>query len=132
MFTSLRTALARNASLLTSARGAKTAAKAAPASSTKVGKAWAVDLIKEEVGKVGKAAITKAQAEAALEALIGGIKSSVASGQRVTFQGFGSFTPVTKASRMVQTPKGVKMQLPERKGLRFKISSEFKSAVQGK
>jgi nucleoid DNA-binding protein len=50
----------------------------------------------------------------------------------VTFQGFGSFTPVTKASRMVQTPKGVKMQLPERKGLRFKISSEFKSAVQGK
>ena len=116
MFTSLRTALARNASLLTSARGAKTAAKAAPSSSTKVGKAWAVDLIKEEVGKVGKAAITKAQAEAALEALIGGIKSSVASGQRVTFQGFGSFTPRHESVEDGSNPEGGEDAAPGEEG----------------
>ena len=90
MFAQLRNALARNASVFQTARTASTGAN---------GKAWAVDLMASEAG------ISKKQAEIALKPLLAGIEGAVVNGERVTFQGFGSFESVARAARTGVNPQ---------------------------
>ena len=116
MFAQLRNALARNASVFQTARTASTGAN---------GKAWAVDLMASEAG------ISKKQAEIALKSLLAGIEGAVVNGERVTFQGFGSFESVARAARTGVNPQNPtqKINIPASIAPKFKAGSAFKSAV---
>ena len=116
MFAQLRNALARNASVFQTARNASSGAN---------GKAWAVDLMASEAG------ISKKQAEIALKSLLAGIEGAVVAGERVTFQGFGSFESVARAARTGVNPQNPtqKIKIPASMAPKFKAGSAFKSAV---
>ena len=91
------------------------------------GKAWAVDIIKDAAGVTGK------QAELAFNALLGSITSSVAKGERVTFQGFGTFERASRAARAGRNPStGAPLQIPASNVPKFKAGTAFKDAVKGK
>ena len=116
MFAQLRNALTRNASVFQTARNASSGAN---------GKAWAVDLMASEAG------ISKKQAEIALKSLLAGLEGAVVAGERVTFQGFGSFESVARAARTGVNPQNPtqKIKIPASMAPKFKAGSAFKSAV---
>src|SRR2546429_5604990 len=84
------------------------------------------------VGKIALGAkITRAQAARALEALLAGIQSSLARGDRVTLSGFGSFGVAHRKARRVRNPRnGGEMQGQAQRVPRFAPGAGLKSAVQ--
>ena len=78
--------------------------------------------------KLGEGA-TKKCAEAALDAVLGAIKSAVVT-DKVQLVGFGTFEMRTRAARAGRNPQtGEAMQIAASQTLSFKPSSVFKSAV---
>jgi DNA-binding protein HU-beta len=68
-----------------------------------------------------------------LDALVTTIKQKVASGQRVTLTGFGTWQQSQRAARTgVNIRTREKIQIPAQTGVRFTPGSEFKSAVSGR
>ena len=92
-----------------------------------LGKAWAIELIKDAAG------VTNKQAEASYKALLEGVASSVAKGERVTFQGFGTFEKTSRAARAGVNPQtGAAIQIPATEAPKFKAGAAFKQLVKGK
>jgi DNA-binding protein HU-beta len=69
------------------------------------------------------AGITGIQAEKAFTSLIGGIRTSLKKGKRVTFSGFGSFDVKTRKARKGRNPKtGESIHIPQKKRVKFNSS----------
>jgi DNA-binding protein HU-beta len=77
--------------------------------------------------------ISKSDAEEALNAFINTIQDAVASGDKVTLPGFGTFQPTLRKARQGKNPQtGAVIQIPETKSAKFSVGSKFKAHVQGR
>jgi DNA-binding protein HU-beta len=77
------------------------------------------------------AGISKSQAESALNAMLDTVKSAVASGDKVTLPGFGSWSQSQRSARQGRNPRtGEIVQIPASKGVKFSAGSQFKAAVK--
>jgi DNA-binding protein HU-beta len=76
--------------------------------------------------------VSKADAENALNAFINSVQDAVASGDKVTLPGFGTFAPSLRKARMGMDPRTRQpVHIPERKAAKFTVGSKFKAQVQG-
>ena len=76
------------------------------------------------------AGITKAQADAALNATLEGIKGSLTDGKKVTLVGFGTFDVSERAARSGRDPRTkAPIQIAASKNVRFKAGKNLKSSV---
>jgi len=74
---------------------------------------------------------SKASAEKAIAAFVGGIFESLRKGRRVTISGFGTFVVTRRAARAVRTPgNGDTIKIPSTKVPRFRPSRSFKITVR--
>ncbi len=85
----------------------------------------------ELIDKVAEAAnVSKKQADAIVSATLDAIIDAVASGDKVTLVGFGSFEPRERKAREGRNPKtGEKMQIPASKVPAFSAGKLFKEQV---
>jgi DNA-binding protein HU-beta len=75
--------------------------------------------------------VSKADAENALNAFINSVQDAVASGDKVTLPGFGTFAPSLRKARMGMDPRTREpVHIPERKSAKFTVGSKFKAQVQ--
>ncbi|NEQ78465.1 MAG: HU family DNA-binding protein [Okeania sp. SIO2D1] len=82
----------------------------------------------DEIAK--KADVTKKQADAVLSAALEAIMEAVASGDKVTLVGFGSFESRERKAREGRNPKtGDKMEIPETTVPAFSAGKSFKELV---
>ncbi|WP_433363898.1 HU family DNA-binding protein [Streptosporangium sp. CA-115845] len=73
---------------------------------------------------------TKKAASETLDAALSAIQSAVASGDRVSLPGFGTFERQHKPERGARNPgTGEQIRVPENWGPKFKPGSEFKEVV---
>jgi DNA-binding protein HU-beta len=73
------------------------------------------------------AGITKAQADKALDGLLGAITEGLKDGGRVAFVGFGTFSVAERKARQGRNPKtGEVIQIPESKAVKFTPSEGLK------
>lgn len=78
-----------------------------------------------------KSGLTKKQAEAAVKATFDAVKDSVASGEKVTLIGFGTFSVKKRAAHQGRNPAtGAKIKVPASKVISFKAGAGFKSSVK--
>jgi DNA-binding protein HU-beta len=84
------------------------------------------------VGKIAKdSGITKSQAEAVFNSLIGAITTSLKKGQKVTIVGFGTFSVAKRKARTGRNPQtGVPIKIAARKVPKFAAGSDLKKAVK--
>lgn len=74
---------------------------------------------------------TKADAERVVEGIFSQIKSTVASGQRVSIGGFGIFEKQTRKARTGRNPRtGENVQIPAMGVAKFRPAKAFKDAVK--
>jgi len=93
-------------------------------SEASVNKSELVDSIAEGAG------LSKADAERALNAFIESVQAAVASDDKVTLPGFGSFSRSSRAARTGRNPRtGEPVQIAASKGVKFSAGAAFKSAV---
>lgn len=77
-----------------------------------------------------KSGVTKAQAEAAVDCLLESVTGALASGDKVTFTGFGTFEVSERKARTGRNPStGAAIQIPASKGIKFKPGKNLKEAV---
>jgi DNA-binding protein HU-beta len=85
------------------------------------------DLVEQVATEAGLAA---AQADAAVSAALGAITRAVASGDRVTLPGFGTFERRERAARSGRNPQtGEAMEIPAGVSPAFKPAAAFKQEV---
>ncbi|MEH2201200.1 HU family DNA-binding protein [Nostoc sp.] len=85
-----------------------------------------VDALADKVG------VTKKQADAVLTATLEAIIEAVASGDKVTLVGFGSFERRDRAAREGRNPKtNEKMEIPATRVPGFSAGKAFKEKVAG-
>jgi DNA-binding protein HU-beta len=84
------------------------------------------------VAKIAKdAGITKGQAEAAFNSLVGGVKSSLKKGMKVTIVGFGTYSVAKRKARTGRNPQtGAPIKIAARRVPKFTPGSELKAAVK--
>ena len=84
------------------------------------------------VGKIARdAGLTRSQAEAAFNSLIGGVTASLKRGQKVTIVGFGTFSVTKRKARMGRNPQtGAPIKIAARKIPKFASGSDLKNAVR--
>jgi DNA-binding protein HU-beta len=74
---------------------------------------------------------SKASAEKAMAAFVGGIFESLRKGRRVTISGFGTFVVARRAARAVRDPRnGDTIKIPSTKVPRFRPSRSFKITLR--
>ena len=74
--------------------------------------------------------LTKAQAQAALDALVGTVKRTLRGGDKVTLVGFGTFSASTRAARMGRNPQtGQPIHIPARRVAKFSAGKALKDAI---
>lgn len=74
--------------------------------------------------------LSKAQAGAALDALLGDITGALSKGERVAIAGFGTFQISERAARQGRNPQtGATIQIAASKNVRFKAGKQLKDAV---
>ena len=74
--------------------------------------------------------ITKAQAQAAMDAFTSNVKKALKSGDKVTLVGFGTFSASTRAARMGRNPQtGQPIQIPQRRVAKFSSGKALKAAI---
>jgi DNA-binding protein HU-beta len=77
--------------------------------------------------------LTAAQADAALGAVVNGVVSAVANGDKVTVPGFGTFERRHRAARSGRNPQtGEAMEIAASEAPAFKPAAAFKQAVSGR
>ena len=87
-------------------------------------KADLIELVAAEAG------ISKKEASAAVEAIIGGITDSLAKGDSVSLVGFGTFSVSNRAARTGRNPAtGAAIQIAASKAPKFKAGKPLKDAV---
>lgn len=84
------------------------------------------------VAKIAKdSGITKAQSTKALETVLSTIQSSLKSGKKVTFVGFGTFTTVERKARKGRNPKtGAELRIPKKRVPKFIAGKKLREAVR--
>ncbi len=84
------------------------------------------------VGKIASdTGITKSQAEAAFNSIVGAVTSSLKKGQKVTIVGFGTFSVAKRKARAGRNPQtGAVIKIAARKVPKFTPGSELKKAVK--
>ena len=74
--------------------------------------------------------ITKAQAQAAMDAFVSNVQKALKSGDKVTLVGFGTFSASTRAARMGRNPQtGHPIQIPKRRVAKFYAGKSLKAAI---
>ena len=74
---------------------------------------------------------TKAKAEEALDAVVASLREALASGESVTFTGFGSFKVVERAARKGRNPRtGKEITIPASKVAKFTPGKGLKDAIK--
>jgi len=74
--------------------------------------------------------LTKAQAQAALDAFVSNVQKSLKSGDKVTLVGFGTFSASTREARMGRNPQtGQPIQIPKRRVAKFSAGKALKNAI---
>jgi len=88
----------------------------------------------ELIGLVSdKAGITKAQASAALDQVLGGIAAALRSGSKVTLVGFGTFSVASRNARTGRNPRDNKpIKIAAKKVAKFKPGKKLADDVNGK
>jgi len=83
------------------------------------------------VGRIAKdAKISKAAADKALNATLGGISDALKKGQSVTLVGFGTFMVADRKARIGRNPQTKKeIKIPAKRVPRFRAGKALKSAV---
>jgi DNA-binding protein HU-beta len=82
------------------------------------------------IDKVAKTGMTKKQAGAAVNAVLDAIKDSLATGEKVSLVGFGSFSVKKRAARMGRNPRtGAALKIKAKKVPVFKAGKALKDAV---
>ncbi len=82
------------------------------------------------VSKVAEVGITKKQAGEVVDALFGAIKEALASGEKVSLIGFGTFSVKERAAREGRNPRtGEKISISKKKTPVFKPGKELRDAV---
>lgn len=77
-----------------------------------------------------KADMTKADAQKAVEAVFGGITSTLKKGGDARFVGFGTFSVAKRAATTGRNPRtGEPIKIPASKNAKFKAGKELKDAV---
>ncbi len=75
--------------------------------------------------------VSKAAAEQVLNGLIGAITDAVASGNKVTLVGFGTFSVAERAAREGRNPQtGKAIKIPAKKVVKFKAGSKLADAAK--
>jgi DNA-binding protein HU-beta len=75
--------------------------------------------------------LSKAAAEQALSSVLGAITNAVATGDKVTLIGFGTFSVSERAAREGRNPKtGETIQIPAGKAVKFKAGKTLVDAVK--
>ena len=78
-----------------------------------------------------QADISKAAAGRALEAVIGGVKSTLKKGGSVSLVGFGTFSVTKRAARTGRNPRtGATIQIKAMKVPKFRASKTLKDAIK--
>lgn len=82
------------------------------------------------VAEVAKIGITKKQAAEALDAMLKAIKDALASGEKVSLVGFGTFMVKERAAREGRNPRtGKAIKIPPKKVPVFRPGKELREAV---
>ena len=77
-------------------------------------------------------AITKGQADAAVEAILTAVKDALRQGEAVTLRGVGTWQVRAKRARVGRNPKtGAPAAIPARRVVRFTAGKVLKHAVAG-
>jgi DNA-binding protein HU-beta len=84
------------------------------------------------LGKIAKdAGLTKSQAEAAFNSLIGSVTASLKKGQKVTIVGFGTFSVAKRKARMGRNPQtGAPIKIAAHKAPKFVPGSDLRKAIR--
>lgn len=83
------------------------------------------------IAKVAEVTHTKAEAERAVDKVIGSIKGTLARGEGVLLVGLGSFSVRQRAARAGRNPQtGAVIQIPARRVPVFKAGKALKEAVK--
>lgn len=85
----------------------------------------------ELVSKIAEdAGLTKAQAGAALDAVVDGVASTLASGDKLTLVGFGTFSVSKRAARKGRNPQtGKEINIPAKNVVKFKPGKDLSERV---
>ncbi len=85
------------------------------------------DLVQEVVGK---AAVSKAVAEKAVNAVFDGIAEALSKGDKVSLVGFGTFSVAERSARVGRNPRtGEKINIAATKVPKFKAGKALKDKV---
>ncbi len=86
----------------------------------------------ELVAKIASSdGITKSQAEKALDGFISAVSGALATGDKITLVGFGTFSVGSRAAREGRNPRtGEKIQIPASKAVRFKAGKTLSEKVK--
>ncbi len=77
-----------------------------------------------------EASLSKKDASAALEAVLGSVQKTLKKGNKVTLIGFGTFSVVKRAARMGVNPAtGAKIKIKAKKVVKFKAGAKLAAAV---
>lgn len=94
--------------------------------STFMNKAELVESVQKALGKTA----SKAEAERAVAAVIGGIKAGLKKGKPVQLVGFGTFKIANRKARMGVNPKtGAKIKIKASKSVKFAAGKDLKSKL---
>jgi len=88
------------------------------------------DLVEQVRSQAG---LSKADSEAAVDAVLGTVMGVVQRGERVSLFGFGTFAPTSRAARTGRNPRtGDPVKIPASTGVRFTPSTVFKASLNPK
>ena len=77
-----------------------------------------------------KAALTKKDAKAAVEAVLSAVAEELTAGQSVTLAGFGTFSVKSRDAKTCRNPRtGEAVEVPACKAVAFKAGSALKESV---
>lgn len=78
-----------------------------------------------------QAGLTKKDAQAALDAVLNGVKGTLVRGQKVVLTGFGTFEVRSRQARTGHNPRtGASIKIPAQKSPAFKAGKVLKDAVR--
>jgi DNA-binding protein HU-beta len=84
------------------------------------------------VGKIAsEAGISKAQAEKAVDGFVSAVSDALATGDKITLVGFGTFSIGERAEREGRNPRtGEKIKIPASKVVKFKAGKTLSEKVK--
>ena len=75
--------------------------------------------------------LTKSQARAAVDAVLGTVAETVRRGEAVRLVGFGNFESVSRAAGMARNPKtGAPVQRPASRSIKFRPGDALRGSMQ--